>query len=170
MDCNAPDDLIDASQSAAAREGLIIAEVGIWKNVLVSDPADRAAAMDYSIRQLKLADRVGTRCCVNTVGTPCGPIWDGAYPGNFSRETWDMAVTSIQTILDAVCPTRTKFSIETMPWMYPSSPDEYLDLIRDVDRESFGVHLDLVNMINCPRRYFFADAFMEECFAREDEL
>lgn len=166
VDCNAPDDLIDAFQNAAAREGLIIAEVGIWKNVLAADPEERAAAMDYSIRQLKLADRIGARCCVNIVGTPCGPIWDGAYPGNFSRGTWDMAVASIQTILDAVRPTRTKFTIETMPWMYPSSPDEYLDLIRDVDREGFGVHLDLVNMINCPQRYFFAEDFMAECFAK----
>lgn len=39
-----------------------------------------------------------------------------------------------------------------------------MKLIRDVDREAFGVHMDLVNMINCPQRYFFAEQFMEECF------
>lgn len=166
LDCNAPDAEIEAFQRAAEREGLIIAEVGIWKNALAADPAERAEAVDYSIRQLRLAGRIGAKCCVNIVGTPHGPVWDGAYPGNFSSETWDMAVASVQNIIDQAAPQHTKFAIETMPWMVPSGPDEYLRLLHDVNRDAFGVHLDLVNMINCPQRYFFADDFMEECFGK----
>jgi hypothetical protein len=37
-------------------------------------------------------------------------------------------------------------------------------LIRDVDRQTFAVHLDYINMINCPKRYVFCDDFIEECF------
>ena len=166
VDCTAPEEEIDAFCAAARQEGLIIAEVGIWKNALAADPAERQQAVEYSIGQLRMADRIGAKCCVNIVGTPCGPVWDGAYAGNFSRETWDMAVRSIQHIIDEAAPKQTKFAIETMPWMVPSGPDEYLKLIRDVDREAFGVHMDLVNMINCPQRYFFAEEFMEECFEK----
>ena len=50
--------------------------------------------------------------------------------------------------------------------MIPSSPDEYLRLIEDVDRAEFGTHLDVVNMITTPRRYFFNDEFLEECFEK----
>ncbi len=75
-----------------------------------------------------------------------------------------MAVDSIQHIIDEANPVNTKFSIEPMPWMIPTGPDEYLRLIGDVDREAFGVHMDLINMVNCPQRYFFAEEFMEECF------
>jgi len=113
-----------------------------------------------------MADRIGALCCVNIVGTPHGPIWDGAYAGNFSKETWDMAVESIRHIIDAAAPKHTKFAIETMPWMYPSSPEEYVKLLEEVDREAFGVHIDIVNMINCPQRYFFAEDFMEACFEK----
>ena len=50
--------------------------------------------------------------------------------------------------------------------MIPSSPDEYLRLIEDVDRTEFGTHLDVVNMITSPRRYFFNDEFLRECFEK----
>lgn len=77
-----------------------------------------------------------------------------------------MIVDSIREIIDSVKPTRTFYTIETMPWMVPDSPDEYLQLIKDVDRKAFGVHLDFVNMINCPKRYLFCDEFIEECFTK----
>ncbi len=166
LDCSAPEAEIEAFREAAEQEGLVIAEVGVWKNVLAADREERARAVDYAVRQLQMADKIGARCCVNVAGTPHGPVWDGAYPGNFSPETWDLTVASIQNIIDQAAPRRTKFTIEPMPWMVPTGPDEYLRLIRDVDRSAFGVHLDLVNMINCPQRYFFADEFMEECFEK----
>ena len=40
-----------------------------------------------------------------------------------------MAVCMIQEIIDRAEPKNTKFSIESMPWMIPSSPDEYLRLM-----------------------------------------
>ena len=166
VNCEASPETIDAYRKAAEQEGLIIAEVGIWKNVLAVDNREREEAVAYSINQLKMADEIGAKCCVNIVGTPHGPIWDGGYPGNFSKETWKMAVDSIQHIIDEANPVNTKFSIEPMPWMIPTGPDEYLRLIGDVDREAFGVHMDLINMVNCPQRYFFAEEFMEECFSK----
>lgn len=40
-----------------------------------------------------------------------------------------MAVCMIQEIIDRAELKNTKFSIESMPWMIPSSPDEYLRLM-----------------------------------------
>lgn len=39
-------------------------------------------------------------------------------------------------------------------------------LIEDVDRTEFGTHLDVVNMITSPRRYFYNDEFLRECFQK----
>ena len=94
------------------------------------------------------------------------PRWYGGYRKNFSRELWDMAVSMIRKIIDSARPRHTKFCIESMPWMIPSGPDEYLRLIEDVDRAEFGTHLDVVNMITSPRRYFYNDEFLEECFRK----
>lgn len=153
-----------AYKEAADKAGLIIAEVGVWRNTLAADPIERAKWIDYAIGQLRMADQIGAICCVNVVGTPYGPRWDGGYRENFSDELWKMAVKMIQQIIDTAKPIHTKFSIESMPWMIPSSPDEYLRLINDVDRPQFGVHLDVVNMVTSPRRYFFNDDFLKECF------
>ena len=166
LDCNAGEEKINAYKKAADEAGLTIAEVGIWRNTLSRDLNERQKMIDYAVEQLKMADRIGARCCVNVVGTPYGPRWDGGYRENFSDELWDMAVKMIQEIIDRAAPTRTKFSIESMPWMIPSSPDEYVRLIEKVNRDAFGAHLDVVNMITSPERYFFNDRFLEECFTK----
>ena len=155
-----------AYKKAADEADLTIAEVGIWRNSLAADPDERQKWTDYAIGQLRMADAIGAACCVNVVGTPYGPRWDGGYRDNFSHELWEKAIRMIQQIIDAVHPRHTKFCIESMPWMIPSSPDEYLQLIDDVDRTEFGTHLDVVNMITMPRRYFFNDEFLEECFEK----
>lgn len=48
--------------------------------------------------------------------------------------------------------------------MIPTSPDEYVKLIKAVNRPQFAAHLDVVNMITSPQRYFFNDDFLRECF------
>lgn len=164
IDHLAGDDLVTAYKEAADKAGLQIAEVGVWRNTLAADLKERRHWIDYAVGQLRMADRIGACCCVNVVGTPYGPRWDGGYRGNFSKELWDMAVEMIRQIIDEAQPEHTCFAIETMPWMIPGSPDEYLKLLEDVDRPRFGVHLDVVNMINNPRRYFFNDEFLHECF------
>lgn len=166
VDYLAGEDVYMAYKKAADDAGLVIAEVGVWRNTLAADPAERQKNIDYAIGQLRMADRIGALCCVNVVGTPYGPRWDGGYRGNFTRKAWDMAVDMIRQIIDEAKPKHTKFSIESMPWMIPSSPDEYVKLLEDVDRPEFAVHLDVVNMITDPQRYFFNDEFLEECFTK----
>lgn len=149
----------------AKEQDLIFGEVGVWKNVIDLDDQKRREALDYCKNQLVLADELGANCCVNITGSR-GEIWDGFYKDNYSQDTYVWIVDSIRDIIDAVKPTRTFYTIETMPWMIPDSPDEYLKLINDVDRKAFGVHLDFVNMINSPKRFLFCDEFIEECFTK----
>jgi len=166
VSCDDGEDTFMAYKQAADEAGLTIAEVGVWRNTLAADPDERQRWIDYAIRQLRMADAIGAACCVNVVGTPYGPRWDGGYRENFSTELWDMAVSMIRQIIDTARPRHTKFCIESMPWMIPSGPDEYLHLIEAVDRAEFGTHLDVVNMITTPRRYFFNDEFLDECFRK----
>jgi len=166
VDYLAGENVYMAYKDAADKAGLLIAEVGIWRNTLAANLDERAHWIDYAINQLRMADRIGATCCVNVVGTPYGPRWDGGYRQNFSTELWKMAVDMIRQIIDTAQPQHTKFCIESMPWMIPSNPDEYLRLISDVNRPQFGAHLDVVNMITSPERYFFNDRFLDECFAK----
>lgn len=164
LDYTAPEAKIAEYVDAARAEDLVIAEVGIWKNVLAADPKERECAQAYAKRQLKLADEIGALCCVNTSGTWGGPIWDGGYRENFSKECWEQVVSYTQHLIDEVRPTHTKYSLEPMSWMIPTGPDECLQIMEAVDREAFGFHMDLINMINTPQRYFFVDDFIDECF------
>lgn len=155
-----------AYKNAADEQNLIIAEVGVWKNTLAKDKNERQKWIEYAINQLKMADEIGAVCCVNVAGTPHGKRWDGGYKENFSEQTWYETVSMIQEIIDKAKPKNAKYSIESMPWMIPSSPDEYVKLIKDVNRSSFACHLDIVNMITSPRRYFFNEEFLTECFEK----
>ncbi len=166
VDYTAGEEVVASYKAAADKYKLVIAEVGVWRNTLASDLNERTKWIDYAVNQLKMADKIGAKCCVNVVGTPHGLRWDGGYRQNFSKETWDMAVDMIQQIIDRAKPVNTKYTIETMPWMIPTSPDEYLRLMKDVNRKEFGGHLDVVNMITSPDRYFFSDDFLRECFSK----
>ena len=166
VDHTSPDHVIADYVDAARKYDLLIAEVGIWKNVFAIDAAEREEARKRAVGQLRLADEIGARCCVNVTGTWGGPIWDGGYKENYTSECWEAVVTYTRELLDTVKPTRTEYSVEPMPWMIPTGPDEYLKLLQDVDRDAFGVHMDIINMINQPCRYFFPETFLDECFEK----
>ncbi|MCR4655278.1 MAG: sugar phosphate isomerase/epimerase [Lachnospiraceae bacterium] len=164
VDYTEKDSVIADYADEARKNDLVIAEVGIWRNVFAVDKTEREEARQRALAQFRLADEIGADCVVNVAGTDGGPIWDGGYPGNYTKESWNAIVSYIQGLIDEVKPKRTSYSIEAMPWMYPTGPDEYLRMMKEVDREAFSCHLDVVNMINCPERYFFSDEFLEETF------
>ena len=165
--CHTPREEIDALCRACERHDVLIAEVGVWKNLFDPDPKAAAAALDYAERQLALADELGIACCVNIAGTDSTAGWDAADPSNFTEETYERIVLTVRGILDRVSPKQAFYCLEPMPWMVPDSPEAYLQLVRDVDRPQFGVHMDFVNMINCPRRYLAAEKFIASCFSDE---
>jgi sugar phosphate isomerase/epimerase len=149
----------------AAREAdLLIGEVGVWRNCLAKDEKTRRAAMDYAKAQLALADEMGANCCVNIIGSHSETAWDGFSAENYSDDFYALAVDSVREIIDAVKPKNTFYTIEPMPWVLPDSPEQYLKLIQDVDRKKFAVHLDFVNMINCPERFCKSTEFVKHCF------
>ena len=153
---------IDEYKKAAEARGLMIAEVGIWRNALAKDEAERRKNLDYCIEQLRLADYLGARCAVNVAGA-FGERWDGGYRENFTDEAWKKTVSMIREIIDTANVHNTYLTIEPMPWMIPTGPKDYLRLIDMVDRDRFAVHLDAVNMINSAERYFGMEEFIDEC-------
>jgi sugar phosphate isomerase/epimerase len=159
----APESLIAEYVQAAAEADIVIAEVGAWSNPLSLDPQAAAQARDYCRQQLALAEALGARCCVNIAGSR-GEKWDGPHPDNVSRETFDTIVSFVRDLLAEVQPTRTAYTLETMPWVLPDSPESYAELIAAIDHPGFAVHLDPVNLVNCPRCYYDTAGLLRECF------
>ena len=147
--CDTPREEIRRLLGICEKHDVMIAEVGVWRNLF--DRTEGPANLDFAVRQLHLADELGIPCCVNVAGTDSPVGWDAA---------------SIRTIIDSANPKTAFYCLEPMPWMIPDSPDITLQLMKDVDREQFAVHMDFVNMINCPRRFLDAEGFIEECFAK----
>ena len=163
--CDADDATIHAYAEAATRAGIVIAEVGAWSNPLSPDAATRSAAVEKCKKSLLLAEKIGARCCVNITGSR-GAKWDGPHALDLTEETFQMIVDVVREIIDSVRPARTCYAVETMPWMYPDSPDSYLRLIRAIDRRGCGVHLDPVNLVYSPQLYFRNGELIRECFAK----
>jgi sugar phosphate isomerase/epimerase len=159
-------DLIRAIQKGYAAENVTIAEVGAWKNMLDPDAEKRRQNLDYVTERCALAEAVGARCCVDIAVSYNPDSWYGPNPKNLSKEFFDATVANCRYVIDSVKPTRTRFTIEMMGWNIPDGPDSYLQLIRAVDRKAFGVHLDVCNGINSPRRFYENAAYIDECFQK----
>jgi sugar phosphate isomerase/epimerase len=149
-----------------ARQDVVIAEVGAWCNMLDPAPEKRRQNMEHVTERLALAELLGARNCVNIAGSYDPTVWYAPNPKNLSQEFFDATVENCRRVIDAVKPQRTFFSLEMMPWSLPSCPDEYVRLVRAVDRRAFGVHLDVCNTMNSPTRMYNNSAVIHECFTK----
>ena len=167
-------DEIAALIKAMAAADVVIAEGGAWKNLIAHDETVRQANLDYAVHQLALADELGARACVafhGTVGHPGDP-WQlsdnydyGPHPDNQSEAGFQRAVDTARYVIDAVKPKRAKFSLEMVPWLVTDTPENYLKLLKAIDRPQFGAHIDAVNMVITPRLYFNSGRMIREAFA-----
>lgn len=173
----ATSDVVKSFSDAASKAGMTISEVGAWSNPMDPDSQKSKEAIEHCRKQLALADEIGARCCVNITGSR-GEPWASHHPKNLTQETFDLIVQVTRSIIDAVKPKRSFYTLETMPWMYPDSIQSYSDLYHAIDREQCAVHFDPVNLINCPSRYYgngalihkFVDrlgAMIKSCHAKD---
>jgi sugar phosphate isomerase/epimerase len=159
-------DRIRAIREAFAKHDVVIAEVGVWNNLMDPDEGKRKANLTAMKEGLALAEEVGALCLVNIAGSFSPTNWAGPHLDNLSREAFDLAVANAREIVDAVKPKHAKLTYEMMPFCVPDSADSYLRLMEAVDRPGFGVHLDVVNTINGVDRYFDTTGVIRECFEK----
>jgi sugar phosphate isomerase/epimerase len=159
--------LADASafERAFAAEDVMLAEVGIWRNLITPVEAKRKANREYAVNCLALADAVGARCAVTYIGSFSDSDYAPAA-ANLGPEAFDASVEAVRYLLDTVKPKRAKFALEMMQYSLPDSPDSYLDLIKAVDRPMFGAHFDPVNLVMTPRVYWNNAVLIRECFTK----
>jgi sugar phosphate isomerase/epimerase len=162
---DATDETIQAYAKAAHKADIVIAEVGAWSNPLSPDDKIRREAIVLCQRRLAQAEAIGALCCVNITGAR-GEQWDGPYPDNLTPATFDLIVETVREIIDAVKPKHAFYTLETMPWMYPDSVDSYVALIQAIDRKQCAAHLDPVNLVCSPQRYFGNADLLRESFAK----
>lgn len=154
--------------TAAFREAdIVLAELGAFC-INISDPD--ATARERNIAQivdrLHQADEMGALCCVMHGGSYNNTGCVKAHKDNFSDRNIEHNVHTIQRILDAVQPKRTKLVLETESYCPPDSPELYLRILRWVDRPGFAAHLDPVNLTLSPRRFYYSGDFIRDCFAK----
>ena len=155
-----------AIEAAFAAEDVVIAEIGIWRNLIAPEAAVRPANVAHACDCLAIADAVGARCAVSYIGS-FAPGTDYAPDArNMGRECFDATVATVREILDAVKPRRAKLALEMMQYSLPDSVDCYLELIAAVDRPGFAAHVDPVNLVMTPRTYFDTGALIRDIFAR----
>ena len=149
--------------TAAKENNIVIAEVGAWSNPISPDVKEKETAIQKCKESLAHADRMKAFCCVNIAGAR-GDKWDGPFADNLLPETFDLIVQTTQEIIDCVKPSYTYYTLEMMPWIFPDSPESYMQLIEAIDRSRFAVHLDPVNIVNSPARYFSTGDLIRKCF------
>ncbi len=137
-------------EKAFAAENVVIAEIGIWRNLVTRDAAVRKAHREIAVEKLAVADAVGARCAVSYIGSYAPGSDYGPSPENFTDEAFDDAVEAARYLIDTVKPRRAKFALEMEQYSLPDSVDLYVELIRAVDRPAFAAHVDPVNLVLTP--------------------
>lgn len=162
VNCNAEKQKIIDYKKAADDYNLTIAEVGAWCNLLDKNPQKAKENLHFSMRTMEMAETIGAKCVVNISGSLSAEFWDGGARENYSQETFGKVVKSIQEIISVAdkCP----FTLEPMPWMIPYDADNYLKILQAVNDDRFAVHMDAVNMICSPKKYFFQQEYLKEIF------
>lgn len=153
-------------EKAFAAEDVMLAEIGIWRNLITPDDAVRKAHLEYAAEKLAVADAVGAKCAVSYIGSYVAGTDYAPASENLGPEAFDASVETVRQLLDAVKPRRAKFALEMMQYALPDSVDCYLALIKAVDRPAFGAHFDPVNLIMTPRVYWNSGALIRECFEK----
>lgn len=151
---------------AFAEADIVLAELGAYCiNILDTNPIVRQKNIDEICKRLEQADEMGARCCVMHGGSIETGGWGKANPENLSEKSFIETVKIVQQIIDKVKPQNAKLVMETESYLFPDSPESYARFIEAIDRIEFAVHLDPVNIIACPRRYYYNDQFIKRCFA-----
>jgi len=159
-------DEIKAYKKAADKANILIAEVGAWSNPISPDKKTAKEAFQKCVASLDLADQIEAKCCVNIAGSKALENWAGPHKDNFSDDTFDLIVETTRKIIDEIKPKNTFYTLEAMPWIFPESADSYLRLIKAIDRKSFAVHFDPVNMMVSPAIFFRNGDIIKECFQK----
>lgn len=155
---------VKAFKDAMKKHDVRIAEVGAWCNPMHPDRKEAEAKIQYMIGRLRLAEELEAATCVNILGTKQTGYWCGPHKDCYSESFFEEAVAVSQRIIDAVNPIHTKLSFEMMPYCFLDSPQEYLRFLEAVNRPAAGVHLDICNTMNHPRRFYDNAAFIRETF------
>jgi sugar phosphate isomerase/epimerase len=154
---------ISAIRDAFEKEDVMIAEVGFWDNLVDLDPVSRKANRQSMVEALALAEELGARCAIDIFGSYCHGNGNSRHSAkNFSTDAFDEAVEMARYFIDTVKPRTAFFVFEIFPFSVVDSPTEIARLLEAVDRRQFGVHLDLVNLVNSPRAYWFSGEIMRE--------
>jgi len=157
---------VNAYKMAAQKANIVIAEVGAWSNPIDPDARKAKEAIEKNIVSLQLADEIGANCCVNISGSRNPEKWAGPHKDNLTPATFDLIVETIRKIIDAVKPTNTFYTLETMPWSYPNSVDSYERLIKAINRKEFAVHFDPVNLVTGVGVYYKNGEMIKEAFRK----
>ncbi len=156
-------EVIDDIARCCREHDIVLAELGVWVNLIDPDEHQRKANIEQMTRCLALAERGDVRCCVTFAGTrQAGQAW-GPSRENFSAQTFDMIVQTLRDLLQDVQPRRTKLALEMMQTCPPDSVESYLEILKAVDRPALGVHLDPVNILMTPRQAAHNGPILRNC-------
>jgi sugar phosphate isomerase/epimerase len=159
--------LIKATREAFNKEGIILAEAGYWDNIMDTEAESRAFHRERQVEALALAEELGAVCSLNIFGSYCHGNGNSQHKAlNFTEEAFDDAVDMARHFIDTVKPKTAFFAYEIFPFDIVDTPEGIERLIKAVDRKQFGAHLDLVNLVNCPRAYFSSGDIARECVRR----
>lgn len=138
----------------AKQLGIVVGEAGMWENLMTENADTRTARIDKTRAMLRNADIMGCHCVMTLIGTrdPSDAAL-APHPYMYTEKCKAEFRDVVLRILDGLELQNTKYCIE--PWhnTFFYQPEDIRGFIDKVDHPSFGLHLDMMNMVN--QEYFY---------------
>ena len=112
-----------------------------------------------------MAEEVNARCAISLIGslvTADAKIWHARNIGDEAFRTPRRRGGTRHHRTRWRPPRARLWVFEIYPFSVNDTPANIRRLLDAVDRDHFGVHMDLVNLVNCPRAYFGNAALLAE--------
>jgi hypothetical protein len=106
--------------AALEKRDVVLAEVGIWRNVLSRD-VPRGPPPSSTPSADSPPPRNSARVRGEHRRSWSEEFWDGHHPKHYSADFFDAAVEAARKVIDAVNPKRTKMTFEIMPCQFIDS-------------------------------------------------
>ena len=104
-----------------AMPGIVIGEVGAWSNPISDDDEERRRPSPIARPNSPWPTRSAPAAASTSPGRGARS-GTAPHPDNLTTDTFALIVDTTREIIDAVKPTRTFYTLEAMPWIFPDSP------------------------------------------------
>lgn len=133
----------------------------VWTNLLHPDEKTRQRNLKYVAENIEAADRCGCGAVTMVTGSRDPEFYIGMHPENWTRETWNVTLDSVNQLIRDTEGCTTALGMESILTTNLHDPQAHKQLMDDIGHPRCKTVFDLANMTSYERYYHSTETINE---------